>query len=139
MQDEQQNESDETLYDRIGGETGVRQLVTLFYDEMENLPEADTIRKLHRPDLTEARQKLFEYYSGWFGGPPLYISQYGHPRLRARHMHVPIGVAERDAWLICLVNALKQMNLDDDLLVDLLDKIVPMADHMRNQQEAEKL
>ncbi len=120
-----------TLYERLGGEERVRELVTRFYDHMESAPEAETILGKHH-DLTDARQKLFEYFTGWFGGPPLFTSQYGHPRLRARHMHISISVQDRDAWLACLLPALQAMSLDDDLMQDLLDKIVPMADHMRN-------
>ena len=123
-----------TLYERLGGEAGIRQLVTEFYDEMERNPDAAAILPLHA-NLEDARQKLFEYFSGWLGGPPLYTSKYGHPRLRARHMHVPIGVEERDAWLICMVNALKTMNLEEPVLLALLERIVPLADHMRNQAQ----
>jgi hemoglobin len=123
----------ETLYERVGGEIGVQRLVTLFYDEMESSSDAANVRALHPADLTSAREKLFQYFTGWFGGPALYTDRYGHPRLRARHMHVPIGVPERDAWLVCLLNALKTMDLEPDLLAELLEKVVPMADHMRNQ------
>jgi len=130
------NQVEDSLYERLGGETGVRQLVDLFYDGMDSLPEARHIRSLHQAELHSAREKLFQYFSGWFGGPPLFIERYGHPRLRARHFHVPIGVVDRDAWLGCLMAALKEMQLGDDLLKDLLEKIVPMADHMRNQDES---
>ncbi|MCB1645480.1 MAG: group II truncated hemoglobin [Pseudomonadales bacterium] len=123
-----------TLYERIGGEAGVRTLVDNFYRNMETLPEARTILAKHH-DLADARKKLFEYFTGWFGGPPLFISQYGHPRLRARHMHISINREDRDAWLQCLLPALQTMDLDDDLMRDLLEKIVPMADHMRNHPE----
>ena len=109
-----------------------QRLVTLFYDEMERAPEARKIRAMHADDLTETREKLFEYFTGWFGGPALFINKYGHPRLRARHIHLAIDIEERDAWLACLINALEAMHLADDLRVDLLEKIVPMADHMRN-------
>ncbi len=129
---------EETIYARVGGEAGVRNLVTEFYDEMERNPDAANLLALHA-DLDDARQKLFEYFSGWLGGPPLYTSKYGHPRLRARHLHVPIGVEERDAWLICMVNALKALQLDEALLLTLLERIVPLADHMRNQRHPPQL
>ena len=127
--------NEDTLYARIGGEAGVRQLVTLFYDNMEVIAEAKHVRSLHPADLTSSRLKLFQYLSGWFGGPPLYTDLYGHPRLRARHIHVPVKVADRDAWLKCLYSALETMSLGSDVDQDLLEKIVPMADHMRNVEE----
>ena len=125
-----------SIYDRLGGEAGVRRLVTEFYDEMERNPDAAAILPLH-VNLEEARQKLFEYFSGWLGGPPLYTSKYGHPRLRARHLHIAISVPERDAWLICMVNALRTMELEESLMLALLERIVPLADHMRNQAPAQ--
>ena len=124
-----------SLYDRIGGESGVQRLVTLFYDNMENTTKAEHIRSLHQADLSDSRQKLFEYFSGWFGGPSLFINKYGHPRLKARHNHVAVGLADRDAWLVCLYAAMDEMKLDKDLYDDLVEKIAPMADHMRNQAD----
>jgi len=127
--------SKSSLYERLGGEDAVRQLVNLFYDFMESEPEAKQIRDLHQAELSETREKLFQYFTGWFGGPPLFTDLYGHPRLRSRHMHVKIGLADREAWLGCLYHALDTMNLNVDLREDLLEKIVPMADHMRNQAD----
>ncbi len=124
-----------SLYERIGGEQGVRTFVNLFYDFMDSLPQAKHIRSLHAADLSDSRLKLFEYYTGWFGGPPLFVDKYGHPRLRARHKHVSIGVDDRDAWRACLYKTLEQMSLEPALEVELLEKIEPMADHMRNVEE----
>ena len=81
----------EAPYEILGGADGLRALVDRFYDLMDELQEAETIRALHAPDLTEAREKLFLFLSGWTGGPSLYIEKYGHPRLRARHLPFPIG------------------------------------------------
>jgi hemoglobin len=134
-QEEKQTTNEDTLYARIGGEAGVRQLVTLFSDNMEVSAEAKHVLSLHPADLTSSRLKLFQYFSGWFGGPPLYTDLYGHPRLRARHIHVPVTIADRDAWLKCLYLALETMSLPSDVHQDLLEKIVPMADHMRNVEE----
>jgi len=80
-----------THYDRLGGEEMVRKLVNRFYDLMDQLPEAMTIRQLHAPDLGDAREKFFMFLSGWLGGPSLYIEPYGHPRLRQRPMPFALG------------------------------------------------
>ncbi len=121
-----------SLYDRLGGETGVQELVTRFYDIMAEDTTVKLIRDKHPADLSNARLKLFEYFTGWFGGPPIFINKYGHPRLRARHNHIQIGLEDRDQWLGCLSGALDQMEVDPALRRDLLEKIEPMADHMRN-------
>jgi len=126
-------ETEQSLYERIGGEAGVRTLVERFYQFMYELDGVDEVRDLHVGDLDATKEKLFMYFSGWFGGPALFIDRYGHPRLRARHLHVTIGSRERDQWLTCMEHALQAMALDKALYSDLMIKIAPMADHMRNQ------
>lgn len=88
------------------------------------------------PDLAGSRDKLFWFLSGWFGGPPLFMERFGHPRLRMRHLPFRIGIAERDQWLLCMERALTDMNLSADLLAELLAAFRQMADHMRNTEEA---
>lgn len=120
-------------YQRIGGEKAVRQLVKRFYELMDTLPEASRIRAMHPADLFIAQEKLFKFLSGWLGGPPLYTAEYGHPRLRARHMPFQIDVAERDAWLMCMKQALAELDMDSMLREHLLQSLARTADHMRNR------
>jgi hemoglobin len=122
-------------YERLGGERGVRELVNSFYDYMDTQPEARHIRSLHPDDLSSSRDKLFKFLSGWLGGPQLYIQEYGHPRLRARHLPFPIGEAERDAWMLCMTKALNNMEIDPLLRSHLLQSLHNTADHMRNREE----
>src|SRR3569833_2187922 len=109
-----------TVYERLGGEAGLRRLVDRFYDLMDSLPEAERIRALHPTDLTSSREKLYLFLSGWLGGPSLYIARYGLPRLRARHLPFPIGEAEGEAWLLCMERALAEFDLDHELRAELL-------------------
>lgn len=120
-------------YARLGGEQAVRRLVDRFYDLMETLPEARKIRDLHPADMAGSRDKLFKFLSGWLGGPSLYIEEYGHPRLRARHLPFPIGPAERDAWMTCMRQALAELDIDPMLRQQLLQSLSNTADHMRNR------
>lgn len=120
-------------YERLGGEQAVRKLVDRFYGLMDTLPEAQRIRDLHPEDLSGSRDKLFKFLSGWLGGPPLYMDEFGHPRLRARHLPFPIGEAERDAWLLCMERALAETNMEELLRVQLLQSLRNTADHMRNR------
>lgn len=122
-----------TPYEQIGGEARVRQLVDRFYDLMDTLPEAAGIRRLHQADLGEARDKLFKFLSGWLGGPPLYVQEYGHPRLRARHLPFPIGVAERDQWMLCMGRAMEDLGIDELLRTQLHSALFRTADFMRNK------
>ena len=122
-------------YEQLGGESVLRELVEQFYRLMDTLPEARPIRDMHPPDLTGSKEKLFMFLSGWLGGPSLYIEQYGHPRLRARHLIAPIGRAERDQWLLCMERAMDSLDVDPALRNQLADSFARTADHMRNQAE----
>lgn len=121
-----------TPYEALGGADAVRRLVDRFYDVMDELPETHALRQIHSEDLTGSRQSLFEFLSGWFGGPSLYIEKKGHPRLRMRHMPFAIGYVERDQWMLCMRTALAEQVADDDFRKGLINAFAQMADHMVN-------
>lgn len=120
-------------YDMLGGADGVRRLVDRFYALMDELPEAWELRKIHPQDLQLSRDKLFKFLSGWLGGPGLYEAEYGHPRLRARHLPFPIDTVMRDQWLMCMNIALDEQVSDELLKTQLKSAFARVADHMRNQ------
>jgi hemoglobin len=131
-----------SFFQLLGGENGddqvaiekIRQLVETFYDIMDSDPKAAPIRAYHAKDLTEAREKLFMFLTGWTGGPQLYIERYGHPRLRQRHMPFSIGESERDQWMYCMISAMQQLNLEEKLMQKLAEQLYGVADFMRNQE-----
>jgi len=120
-------------FERIGGDEGLKQLVKLFYDNMDTLPEAKLIRNLHAKDLRSSREKLFMFLSGWMGGPDRYIAAFGHPRLRARHLPFPIGTEERDQWLMCMRKALDEIDIDTMFREKLMSSFSQTANHMMNK------
>jgi len=120
-------------FERIGGDEGLKKLVTLFYDNMDTLPEAKLVRNLHAKDLKSSREKLFMFLSGWMGGPDRYIAAFGHPRLRARHLPFPIGIEERDQWLMCMRKALEELAIDRMFKEQLMSSFTQTADHMMNK------
>lgn len=123
-----------THYQRIGGAEKVRELVRRFYELMDALPEAYGVRKMHAENLQSANDKLFKFLSGWMGGPQLFIEEYGHPMLRRRHLPFAIGDAERDQWMLCMNQALKEVVADAALRHELSDAFTKVADHMRNRE-----
>ena len=124
-----------TSYDMLGGEAMVRALCANFYALMDSLPEAAACRRVHPPSLVRAEEKLFEYLTGWLGGPPLYTSKYGHPRLRQRHFVAPIGRAEIEGWLLCFHLAWAQCVPPSPLSDEILERINSLAFHMANRDE----
>jgi hemoglobin len=121
-----------SLYDLIGGETGLRSLVDRFYDLMDSSLEAKDIRAFHAKSLNQSREKLFMFLSGWSGGPALYVEKFGHPRLRQRHMPFSIGEVERDQWLWCMNKALDESGFVPQVVEHLKSRFAEVADFMRN-------
>ena len=122
-----------TPYEVIGGETAIRTLVNRFYYYMDTLPEAKGIRDIHQADLTSAETKLFKYMTGWLGGPNLYIEEYGHPMLRARHLPFAIDEVERDQWMLCMNKAIDEVPMDPRLKTSLQTALQDLATHMINK------
>ncbi|MBD9373297.1 group II truncated hemoglobin [Rhizobium sp. ARZ01] len=132
-----QNEKSEgtiTLYEAIGGDAAVRALTGRFYELMDTLPDAAACRAIHPADLSGSEEKLYEYLTGWLGGPPLYTDKRGHPMLRRRHFVAPIGEAERDGWLLCFTQALEETIASEQLRTIILQPVARLAHHMVNQE-----
>jgi hemoglobin len=110
-------------FQAAGGLEGIRQLVDDFYQEMDELKDARVIRDMHRPDLTESRDKLTLFLCGWLGGPRLYHDKYGSINIPKSHMHLPIGEAERDAWLLCMERAIAKQNFAPEFAIYLLNQL----------------
>ncbi|CAD6880413.1 Hemoglobin-like protein HbO [Methylomonas albis] len=123
-----------TPYELIGGETALRSLVDRFYFYMDILPEAQGIRAMHAPSLASAKDKLYKFFSGWLGGPNLFIEEFGHPMLRARHFPFPIGESERDQWMQCMNKALDEVEMDPRLRENISTALQQLATHMINQE-----
>jgi hemoglobin len=121
-----------TPYEALGGEAGVQRLVHRFYELMDELPEAYTVRQMHPESLAGSAQSLFEFLSGWFGGPDLYAAKKGHPRLRMRHAPYAVGPVVRDEWMLCMTQALNEQITDPVLRDTLINTFAQMANHLIN-------
>ena len=130
--DDQENAP--TLYDIIGGEARLRELVDRFYDLMDLEPQFAALRAMHPPSLDGSRDKLFWFLSGWSGGPNHYIERFGHPRLRARHLPFSIASNERDQWLRCMALAMHELDMPQALQERLIHSFFQTADWMRNRE-----
>lgn len=113
----------DTSFQTAGGEAGIRQLADDFYRFMDELPEAATIRAMHKNDLTESRDKLARFLCGWMGGPSLYAEKYGSINIPRDHAHLAIGAAERDAWLLCMERAIALQAYPQDFAAYLLAQL----------------
>lgn len=122
-----------TPYDLLGGESGVKRLAEAFYDVMDELPEAATLRAMHAADLRGIKQKLFEFLSGWFGGPALYFQNHPGVCIMGAHARYGIGPAERDQWLLCMREALRRVEAPAEVVAMLDQPLRRFAEAVRNR------
>lgn len=120
-------------FERLGGEPAVRALVDRFYDLMDLEPGFAALRALHPSTLDGSRDKLFWFLCGWLGGPQHYTQRFGHPMLRARHLPFAIGIRERDQWLACMSQAMREREVDPAMAERLAEAFFGTADWMRNK------
>jgi hemoglobin len=117
----------ESPFVRLGGEEGVRELVERFYEFMDTLPEARTIREMHARDLGPMVDKLTVFMTGWMGGPQRYRERFGPVIIPLAHAPYPIGSAESTQWLLCMRRALESVAAEPDLIEMLMTSLSQMA------------
>ena len=103
---------DAAIYQAIG-EEGFERLVAAFYRQV---PGDDILGPMYpADDLDGAEQRLRDFLIGRFGGPPRYLEQRGHPRLRMRHAPFAIDASARDRWVTLMSRALEEAQLPHDV------------------------
>ena len=95
-----------SIFDLVGGQPWFDKLVDQFYT---GVASDELLLPMYPDDLVESRRTLAMFLAQYWGGPPLYNNERGHPRLRMRHVPFQIGVPERDAWLKHMLAALDTM------------------------------
>ena len=121
-------------FTRLGGVVVIEKLVERFYVLMDSLPQAATFRAMHGPNLAPVKEVLVRYLTEWTGGPQAYSAERGHPRLRRKHLPFAIGQAERDAWMLCMTQALDDVVADPELKNQLTRAVAKTADFIRNDK-----
>ena len=117
---------------RFGGPEAVARLVDDFYEAMDTLPEARTIRAIHASDLAGTKAVLVDYLVEWMGGAKRYSAVRGAPMLRRRHLPFDIDASARDAWLACMREALERSGADAELRTHLQAAFAQIAAHLVN-------
>lgn len=119
----------------ILGEEGVRNLAYAFYDVMTEDPSAKLIRDMHAEKLDEIKEKLFEYLTGWLGGPQRYAEHYGTVCLNEPHSHYHIGPQATEQWLGCMDKAIERIGADEQLKQALSKAFSHIAHGIQNQKD----
>ena len=93
------------------GDDGFTRLIGAFYRQ---IPADDILGPMYQGrDLAAAEKRLRDFLIYRFGGPPQYIEERGHPRLRMRHAPFTIDQAARDRWMMLMTKALAEANLPE--------------------------
>lgn len=125
-----------SFYDRLGGEPGIRKLVDIFYDIVENEPEGHDLNILHLRGhgVAHSRIEQFNFLSGFLGGPKLYTEKHGHSNVRRMHDHVVINANARDSWLNCMQLALERCGTDASTKNDVMTHFKAVAKILKNTE-----
>lgn len=118
------------VYQRIG-EDGIARMVAAFYRRVPSDPILGPMYPAD--DLAGAEHRLREFLVYRLGGPPRYIQERGHPRLRMRHMPFSIDTAARDRWLQLMGEAMAESAMPADVTAWLQTFFTDIADFLRNR------
>ncbi len=91
---------------------------------------------IHPQPLTRIREVFALYLTMWLGGPNTYEQQFGHPRLRARHLPFAVTPALKEQWIYCMRKAMHQHVKDKALANQLLAALNQLAEHMVNSKDS---
>jgi hemoglobin len=122
--------TEEQLFEAIG-EEGFARLIRAFYARVPGDPILAPMYP--KDDLEGAEQRLRDFLIGRFGGPPRYIEQRGHPRLRMRHAPFAIDQAARDRWVALMDRALDEAEIPADAAALLREFFGGVATFMMNR------
>jgi hemoglobin len=121
----------EEIYSLIG-EDGFTRLVRAFYAQV---PADDILGPMYpKHDLEGAEIRLRDFLIGRCGGPPRYVEQRGHPRLRMRHAPFAITQAARDRWMQLMTRALDAAQLPSAVTPPLREFLDGVATFMINRE-----
>jgi hemoglobin len=121
--------NDSEIFQTIG-EEGFERLIAAFYRQV---PNDDILGPMYPgDDLAGAEQRLRDFLVGRFGGPPRYIEQRGHPRLRMRHAPFAIDSRARNRWIELMSRAMEEARLPREVELALMPFFEDVATMMMN-------
>ncbi|WP_055105892.1 globin domain-containing protein [Paenibacillus ihumii] len=118
-----------SIYDNLGGDKAIRQLVEAFYPKVKANP---LLGPLFPEDIEPVMEKQYMFLSQFFGGPSLYSDAYGHPMMRARHLPFPVTRERAEAWLACMSEALEEIGIETELKDFVIQRLSGPAFHFVN-------
>jgi hemoglobin len=99
------------IYRLLGADT-ITAIVAGFYRRVPGDPILGPMYPAH--DMAGAEQRLRGFLMYRFGGPPDYIRERGHPRLRMRHAPFAVDQAARDRWMELMMASVREQNVTEE-------------------------
>jgi hemoglobin len=120
-----------TVFDVVGGQPFFDALVDRFYERVAGDP---VLRPLYPADLAPGKRALALFLGQYWGGPPTYSAEKGHPRLRMRHAPFRIDGEAQGAWLRAMQATVDEADIPETVR-EMLDEYFVMASRaMVNEQ-----
>lgn len=117
------------FYEKIGEER-LHRVIREFY---RNVFSSPVISHLFATDRELIQEKQIKFLTQFLGGPDLYSREYGHPKMRMRHLPHRIDETAKIEWLRCMRQAIDKVFEDDAELGNAFYSVFPpIANHMVN-------
>ncbi|MDR7002973.1 globin [Neobacillus niacini] len=125
-----------TLYNEIGGQETIDQLVNAFYPRVY---DDEVLRPLFEGDMKEIMRKQRMFLPQFLGGPALYSQEFGPPAMRDRHLPFEVTPKRAKAWLRCMWEAFQEIGLDQNPAgLAFYDRLTQVAGIMVNSPDTEE-
>ncbi|MBL8751074.1 MAG: globin [Planctomycetes bacterium] len=99
-------ENEELPIHRLLGEETLVAIVAGFYRQVPGDPILGPMYP--KQDFAGAEQRLRSFLIYRFGGPPDYLRDRGHPRLRMRHAPFVVDRVARDRWMELMMRSVDE-------------------------------
>jgi hemoglobin len=119
----------ESFYEKLG-EVRLNDLLEKFYDKVFDNELLKPLFMNTPKDEIKYKQKLF--LTQFLGGPPLFNTEFGNPKMKQRHMPFKITEEAKDEWLKCMKEAIQELDWDDKSKYSLYTMFPMVANHMVN-------
>ena len=117
-----------TLYEQIG-QAKIDKITKSFYQSIES---DEVIRPMYPKEIKPAEERMRLFLIQVFGGPMTYTEQRGHPRLRRRHFPYSIDMNARQRWMMHMLKALKEAELEQGVEEKVIAYFEQASLHMIN-------
>lgn len=119
----------QSFYNQIGKER-LENVIRTFYSHVFTSP---IISPLFQNDRQLIQEKQIKFLTQFLGGPDLYSQEYGHPKMRMRHLPHKIDEQAKNEWLRCMRISIDEVFANDIELGNAFYNVFPkIAEHMVN-------